>query len=204
MSTRATYQIDGVYFYIHHDGYEQGAAGYFLAMLNSLHMPLNSSGRTACGGIAEAFLRGNSQASFTTDHEQHGDTQYRYDVQQDNGSFVVSYQWRNLQTDVWTSKGSLPLGDFVNQYLPNSVVSVESGQCSGRVKLLSSDVLVALVEEDLALAQVWIDNGHSQGANYRVLIERISAYLSSLNSLVSDEPEKVDNLVSLFDGLKVK
>jgi len=72
MATRATYKIDGVHFYIHYDGYEEGAAKYFWNMHCS-----TDSGR---GGNAEAFLRGNDLAEFTKSHNAHGDTEYRYDL----------------------------------------------------------------------------------------------------------------------------
>jgi hypothetical protein len=70
MSTRATYKIDGKYFYIHYDGYKDGAAVYFWNMHQA-------KGR---GGCAEAFLRGNDLAEFTQSHDAHGDTEYRYDL----------------------------------------------------------------------------------------------------------------------------
>jgi hypothetical protein len=69
MSTRATYQINGTTFYIHYDGYEAGAAGYFLNMHRC------ATGR---GGLAERFLRGNELAEITASHEAHGDTEWRY------------------------------------------------------------------------------------------------------------------------------
>lgn len=72
MSTRATYKIDGVCFYINYDGYMDGAAGYFWNMHHAM-----GKGR---GGYAEAFLRGNHLASFTESHDVHGDTEYRYDL----------------------------------------------------------------------------------------------------------------------------
>lgn len=72
MATRATYKIDGVCFYIHYDGYMDGAAGYFWNMHHAM-----GKGR---GGYAEAFLRGNDLAEFTKSHDWHGDTEYRYDL----------------------------------------------------------------------------------------------------------------------------
>jgi hypothetical protein len=70
MSTRATYNIDSKCFYIHYDGYCEGAAVYFWNMHKA-------KGR---GGCAEAFLRGNDLAEFTQSHNAHGDTEYRYDL----------------------------------------------------------------------------------------------------------------------------
>jgi hypothetical protein len=73
MSTRATYKIDGVCFYIHYDGYREGAAVYFWNM----HHAKDKNPR---GGNAEAFLRGNELSEFTKNHTVHGDTEYRYDL----------------------------------------------------------------------------------------------------------------------------
>lgn len=82
MSTRATYQIDGHTFYIHSDGYPEGAAFYFGRAV------LFAGER---GGFAETFLRANGRAEFTKGHDHHGDTEYRYDY--------------NSTTDVLTVKG---------------------------------------------------------------------------------------------------
>lgn len=73
MATRATYDIDGICFYIHWDGYEAGAAAYFWAMYQAA-----ISGSK--GGHAEAFMRGNPSAELTAGHDAHGDTEYRYDL----------------------------------------------------------------------------------------------------------------------------
>lgn len=81
MSTRATYQFKQVTdssvrhsplvtFYIHHDGYPDGAASYFHAALELQ----KSNG----GGFAECFVRANTRAEFTLSHEVHGDTDFRY------------------------------------------------------------------------------------------------------------------------------
>ena len=91
MSTRATYSIQDLRkyssykgiltYYIHHDGYESGAACKFLELINK------------CGNIGhEDFIR-NLPASLTNDHESHGDTEYRYDIRiDDKGTSVCVYK----------------------------------------------------------------------------------------------------------------
>lgn len=72
MSTRATYlfkaneQHDDICFYIHHDGYEEGAATYM------------NKARVAWTVGAESFFRNNEGAKLTKCHQAHSDTQYRY------------------------------------------------------------------------------------------------------------------------------
>ena len=85
MSTRATYKIDGVCFYIHYDGYMDGAAVYFWNMHQAM-----DKGR---GGCAEAFLRGNDLAEFTQSHDAHGDTEYRYDLTDETLTVWARVNW---------------------------------------------------------------------------------------------------------------
>lgn len=77
MSTRATYQIDFARFYIHHDGYPEGAAEYFARALD----PANrGQDRAPNASLADDFMRANSRAELIEDHADHGDTEYRYTV----------------------------------------------------------------------------------------------------------------------------
>ena len=101
MSTRATYNINGTSFYIHYDGYQEGAAHYFVNMINAFHKPVNEENqiyRTANGGYAEAFLRGNNVASFTSSHEEHTDTEFRYTLNGDNLTVCIRKSW---DSDQW-------------------------------------------------------------------------------------------------------
>ena len=82
MSTRATYRvIDKTFsverattFYIHHDGYAEGAANYFHTLF--------SYRENLRGGLDSRFLRAISNSEITSSHEVHGDTEYRYDIVQ--------------------------------------------------------------------------------------------------------------------------
>jgi hypothetical protein len=76
MATRATYTFTGevtVHTYIHYDGYPQGAANYFQNMLDVF-------GKELRGGAAEQFIRANKLAQFTSHWDDHGDTEYHYEV----------------------------------------------------------------------------------------------------------------------------
>ena len=93
MSTRATYQFDSELFgrqtfYIHHDGYLQGAATYFRKAVNFKgSMPL-----------AEKFFRANDNAKFTSAAKDHGDTEYRYEV---TGKTLVVRHIEDYPMDNW-------------------------------------------------------------------------------------------------------
>jgi len=76
MSTRATYKFinqnalqEEQTFYIHHDGYPEGAIMYFFNMLDEDNQ---------CGGLASRFFRANDRAEPTKNHKYHGDTEFCY------------------------------------------------------------------------------------------------------------------------------
>lgn len=77
MSTRATYEIDGHTFYIHHDGYPDGAAMYFH---NALRWPEVAEERAPNANFADDFMRANPRAELTPSHDAHADTEFRYTV----------------------------------------------------------------------------------------------------------------------------
>jgi len=103
MSTRATYQINGTTFYIHHDGYKEGAAAYFYrAIMADRHF------------LAESFLRANDRAEFTTSHSAHMDTEYRYTFE---GTIlkVMEASWVDGK-DEWKISFEGDLAEFINMH----------------------------------------------------------------------------------------
>lgn len=110
MSTRATYSFENVTYYIHYDGYPEGAAQYIQAALLA-------DGR---GGLQSQFLRANELAEITESHGIHGDTEYRYTFSKDrvvaekevkdrDGEFQVFfngtvYEFINIYTDATADK----------------------------------------------------------------------------------------------------
>jgi hypothetical protein len=106
MATRATYNVDGVCFYIHWDGYEAGAAAYFWAMYQA------AIGGSK-GGHAEAFMRGNPSAELTESHDAHGDTEYRYELVGDALTVRKRSSWKGAPEfeAVWSGNW----WDFINQ-----------------------------------------------------------------------------------------
>lgn len=105
MATRATYQINGKTFYIHWDGYEDGAAVY----LWNMHQ-IDAKSR---GDLAAAFLRGNDSAEFTDSHDAHGDTEFRYTIDRDTLTVDKRTGWEDNQfSTVWTGHW----WDFINAH----------------------------------------------------------------------------------------
>jgi hypothetical protein len=96
MSTRATYRFiqfaekdrpagrrPETTVYIHHDGYPSGAAAYLNNALNE---------QTA-GNMATKFIRANRRAEITDSHDQHDDTDYRYDITGSGSEAeIIAYQ----------------------------------------------------------------------------------------------------------------
>jgi hypothetical protein len=111
MSTRATYTIKDDeqthHFYIHHDGYTEGAAGYFYNLFTA---------ENKRGGLAEQFLRGNDNAEFTINPERHADTEFHYTLNHKGELEQIEYKWddEGERTGITAFKGNV--WDFVNQF----------------------------------------------------------------------------------------
>lgn len=115
MSTRATYNFKDAYgvdvtFYIHHDGYPEGAAEY---LCNALEY--NAAGNQS---LIDMFYRANERAELTRSHDQHGDTEYRYDIDIESKTItmsVVGYRSIDDCNGTWT-KSSFSILEFINKY----------------------------------------------------------------------------------------
>lgn len=105
MATRATYQINGMTFYCHWDGYPTGAAQRFANMIAALTVAEEGDRKTIDaieqrrGGFEYAFIRGNMDAEPTPSHDEHGDTEFRYNLRASNdGAWIevqsVSHEWK--------------------------------------------------------------------------------------------------------------
>ncbi|HEV2524365.1 MAG TPA: hypothetical protein VGU44_04450, partial [Gammaproteobacteria bacterium] len=95
-------------FYIHTDAYPEGAANYFYNM----HHCKNP--RT---GFAGRFFRTNANAEFTTCHETHTDTEFRYTLNRQGElkaykKRTIDNQWDIFYQGTWYH--------FVNTYLKKS------------------------------------------------------------------------------------
>jgi hypothetical protein len=101
MSTRATYQFTsrskGTHtFYIHHDGYPEGAAEYFFRAIAF-------NDQAAHSGLPERFFRANPRAEFTRGHDAHGDTEFRYSLEFDENNRLTLFKVEasSISDDTW-------------------------------------------------------------------------------------------------------
>lgn len=129
MSTRATYEIGDLTFYVHHDGYPAGAAAKFADMIGAMTVSANGRGIDAIadrrGGACFAFIRGNMNAEPTESHQAHGDTEYRWKISESAGALLVSHQARSADFERWSAWSSpQPLEEFINRHQPGAVVSL--------------------------------------------------------------------------------
>lgn len=181
MSTRATYEINGKCFYIHHDGYLEGAADYFYNALLFIKDKYRSSDFEA------DFFRANKNAEFTTSHEDHGDTEFQYTVTGNN---------LEVKSRIWESKGSKrkwksafngKLIDFVNTFCHE--IKEDSSLKFKEIKLytygnpsIHNKVSIKpILDEKLELKSIWEKNGHANGANYEILVKEIEAIKSEFD-----------------------
>ena len=126
MATRATYGFysrsefkPNTTIYIHWDGYEQGAAHYYL---NAIVWAFDNDGRLFF--TVEDFIRANESAELTLNHESRGDTQYRYDIVTQDRVGLDAYclddlinvsQLTDYGSDKWTVK-SYTIRELITKY----------------------------------------------------------------------------------------
>jgi hypothetical protein len=120
MSTRATYRVKfisewdrhSLCFYIHYDGYPEGAAHYFQEMLKIMA----ENRRKRC---IEAFAI-LPFSEITPDHETHGDTEYRYDIcscqEKGNTTTYVKAFERKFEPKSWVEFFDGTIEDFIEEY----------------------------------------------------------------------------------------
>lgn len=101
MGTRATYQFKSehkptVTVYVHWDGYPRGAASYFADA-----QAVEQSKRIKRKHFTvESFISAVEGAEITESHEVHGDTEYRYTIE--NGLVtVLARDMSNYNDEVW-------------------------------------------------------------------------------------------------------
>ena len=103
MSTRATYQINKTTFYCHYDGYPTGAAQRFASMVAAMTVAVEGHRiiDERRGGFEYAFIRGVMDAEPTKNHDEHGDTEWRYtlNVAKDGSAAITVHEgkWKDQQ-----------------------------------------------------------------------------------------------------------
>lgn len=193
MATRATYKFVGnnrqptVTFYIHHDGYPQGAAAH-----------LRDAALAACKGtMAEKFLRANEHAELTYDHDQHGDTDYRWTI---DGSQITG-QVRCVNEKRQETYRGCYFGDlvqFINEY------SGEDPVCWLGNRIYNRAALEEIVTARLAYATQHSTAGHHGNASSIVsdAWRTLSAILQHFGD--SDFTERARCAIDAFDAHHAK
>jgi hypothetical protein len=189
MSTRATYEVDGRVFYIHHDGYAAGAAFYFAKMIEALTVPESDDRRTIAaieerrGGPAFAFIRGNTRAepAFRDAHDGHGDTEHRWKVTSgESGRLMLQHSARRMSDTApafspWSERE--PLVDFIRRNGPAweggepcpAIVAVQdpSIHWRGRELLATLPHAIAIGKAHRALADRFDDGNPNKAEHAR-------------------------------------
>lgn len=154
MSTRATYlfaagsYIPAVCYYIHHDGYLEGAAEYFLrAVVHANH----------CGGLPAMFIRANDRAEFTASHEVHSDTEFRYTVMPGEPQLLAEKCYLS-QGGRWLTAFEGSLVDFIKQY-EGTQLTIFRGVYVDRERA------VATLLERMANLKHMLEGGHTGNAS---------------------------------------
>lgn len=99
MSTRATYQIRhadnyrniSIYIYCHHDNYPTGAVTRFK---DTLELRKRLKKKYLNNDFLECFIAANTKNTFleiTTNHDDHFDTDYSYDIVITDGIYLKAY-----------------------------------------------------------------------------------------------------------------
>lgn len=183
MSTRATYLFNGfatVCFYLHHDGYPEGAANYFRQMIRY------TEGK---GGFAERFMRGNVRAELTGGHHTHCDTEFRYTMQADG--FLVAEARKGWGDDEqWSGFFAGHVSEFVNRYDPEDgkqIVQLKRAYGTGG-EWMELDAALAKLDELRCYAIGYMckfgPSGNASGAfsDYYAAGDGLREHLSDLES----------------------
>lgn len=180
MATRATYKIHSHCFYIHWDGYPEGAAVYLWNMYQAM--------KTSKGGLSEAFLRGNDGAEFTGDHDCHGDTEWRYTLEGDVLTVEKAYFPDNAPK-AWDVRWMGNWWEFVNannehipEWSPLFPLPDSAYRCDSRGKLI---VHVTDGAQLLANVRKASDELTSYAAKFPQAIGNIASLQSQLNRAVA-------------------
>ena len=152
MSTRAYYSIGDRCFYIHYDGYPEGAAEYIAA---AVEYRTRINGRD---GLTGAFYRANATAEFA-DLPAASDTDAEYHYRIDGG-LRITVQHRQIGGDRWSTEFSGPLSDWLNATITDGRTFTEA---YGNVVSVQSAIENA--EAELSSAATRFEQGHLGNAH---------------------------------------
>ena len=192
MSTRATYcfftndsqnEIRARHFcYIHYDGYPAGAAAYFYDTL------MNPSK----GNFATQFIRANQHAELTRSHDQHGDTEYQYDVT-GSGANATIHAYR-LTDDPHSISGRVHIfsgelhafiawkPELITGFKPFKQVTIGyHGQ-----RHMNEPMAAQILQNPLRHLRIWRD-GNRNSANWQSCVREAQQIVDAFPALMTDE-----------------
>ena len=164
MSTRATYTIKSKlyqgertdHFYIHYDGYPEGAAVYFQNFVECA----NNKGGDLC-----RFIRANDLAEFTDNPGNHGDTEYHYEINRDQVSaWKLVRDWNDGSKDTKQMFFNGDLADFINKYLEQTDEYNKAFYINYKGRTITKKKLEAEYSAKFAQASTWHLSGHTGNA----------------------------------------
>jgi hypothetical protein len=195
MATRATYSITNnmgvtAHLYIHWDGYETGAAAYFYQALT------NAAAAAGNGGLAEQMLRAISGAELTSRPEQHGDTEFHYDIASD-----MSLKAFAIRRDENGERKKVPVfvGDiysFINRYneliedfKPFKPVTAKYSTKSTWMNSVTAKNMIESRYGDLSHLRVWSQSSSvsRESGNWKSCTESLSRLMIDFPELITEE-----------------
>ena len=206
MSTRATYQFTGkdtptTTIYIHHDGYAEGASGYFYRML------LEDNKR---GGSATTFIRANDGAEITRSHDQHSDTEYRYDLDGGGTEATLKAKKRTYglsmeDPDKWEIFYFGTFREFIEQhtdFLPDGFTPfVEVPRPYGDPVYMNAHYTPGL-DHAMRHLRIWAPGGHYGSGNWNSLEESATTIANALG--LTDVLKEIEELKATGEAAKAK
>lgn len=200
MGTRATYEFEdkntimkSITFYAHFDGYPDGAAERFANMIEALYLEpeeysfILSEKR---GGLAHAFLRGNSDAEITHDKLFHGDTEWHYKVYRNEqniymvDAFEITRHWGEDKDNEFTKTISIPLVNFINmgKFSKDQVVRLDiENDFSKKEYLLHKNQLEYFREKGYES----LTKFQESNPNYKI----VKSFIEAVEKKINQEPE---------------
>lgn len=196
MSTRGTYKFKGnrkdllpdTFIYVHYDNYPEGAAVHFYNLLTN----------PSKGNMATQFIRANEHAEITKNHECHGDTEYRYEIEGYGPEAIVTCkQGYGDESDgsyhkPWIVVASEPLHSFINSrtkyiqdYKPFKLVTSHYGH----QRWLNSVTAQREIDGDhgcLSHLRAWKGRFEGQG-NWRSVVADLQILIAAFPELATDE-----------------
>jgi len=179
MSTRATYEFKDkkaptFCVYIHHDGYPEGAAAYFVGTL------LNPSK----GNFATQFIRCNEGAELTKNHATHGDTEYQYTIEGIGPEAQISAYDVRRNNFCFTG----PLWKFINEnnqlipdFKPFKLVQLQYNQ-----QYLNEAMAENMLKLPLHHLSCW-EGRHEGSANWNSCVQDARVLLQAFPELYSPD-----------------